>query len=484
MLQSQKLKWVYALAALFILTNAAFLYFEVFWFVLLPFALLLVLYYFFSLDKLMWFIVFTTPLSVIIKHQDFNIGVSLPTEPFIFGVMVMFFLKLFFEKNPVDKKLLYHPVTIAIVAHLCWIFITCFTSIMPMVSFKYLLVKLWFIITFYFVGSHLFKDYSNIKRYMWIYIIPLTGVAIYTIIHHSMYGFEQKPAHWVMNPFFNDHTSYAAILAMFFPILLGFVYNSSYSFYIKFVTSLLIVIHALAIILSYTRAAWLSLVMVLGVYIILELKIKFRTLAIAFITLVLLFFTFQEQFVMKLEKNRQDSSDDISKHVQSISNISSDASNLERVNRWHAAFKMFKERPVFGWGPGTYQFKYAPYQLSYEKTIISTDFGEKGNAHSEYIGPLCESGMLGSLSFILIIGIVIYRTVILYNSMQKSEMKLLLVVMFLGFLTYVIHGSLNNFLDTDKAAVPFWGFVAAIVAIDIYHSKEQDSRIKRQEPGV
>ena len=299
-----------------------------------------------------------------------------------------------------------------------------------------------------------------------------------------MYGFEQKPAHWVMNPFFNDHTSYAAILAMFFPILLGFVYNSSYSFYIKFVTSLLIVIHALAIILSYTRAAWLSLVMVLGVYIILELKIKFRTLAIAFITLVLLFFTFQEQFVMKLEKNRQDSSDDISKHVQSISNISSDASNLERVNRWHAAFKMFKERPVFGWGPGTYQFKYAPYQLSYEKTIISTDFGEKGNAHSEYIGPLCESGMLGSLSFILIIGIVIYRTVILYNSMQKSEMKLLLVVMFLGFLTYVIHGSLNNFLDTDKAAVPFWGFVAAIVAIDIYHSKEQDSRIKRQEPGV
>ena len=145
---------------------------------------------------------------------------------------------------------------------------------------------------------------------------------------------------------------------------------------------------------------------------------------------------------------------------------------------------MFKERPVFGWGPGTYQFKYAPYQLSYEKTIISTDFGEKGNAHSEYIGPLCESGILGSLSFILIIGIVIYRAVILYNSMQKSEMKLLLVVMFLGFLTYVIHGSLNNFLDTDKAAVPFWGFVAAIVAIDIYHSKEQDSRIKRQEPGV
>ena len=30
---------------------------------------------------------------------------------------------------------------------------------------------------------------------------------------------------------------------------------------------------------------------------------------------------------------------------------------------------------------------------------------------------------------------------------------------------------LNNYLDTDKASIPFWGMIALIVAIDIYHSK-------------
>ena len=35
--------------------------------------------------------------------------------------------------------------------------------------------------------------------------------------------------------------------------------------------------------------------------------------------------------------------------------------------------------------------------------------------------------------------------------------------------TYFIHGLLNNFLDSDKLAVPFWGFLAIIVAIDCFH---------------
>jgi len=51
--------------------------------------------------------------------------------------------------------------------------------------------------------------------------------------------------------------------------------------------------------------------------------------------------------------------------------------------------------PVFGFGPGTYQFEYGPYQHSTEKTLISTNFGDRGNAHSEYIGPLAEEGLPG-----------------------------------------------------------------------------------------
>ena len=177
--------------------------------------------------------------------------------------------------------------------------------------------------------------------------------------------------------------------------------------------------------------------------------------------------------IMELERNNQDSSDNLSEHVESISNVSTDASNMERLNRWGSAWRMFLERPVFGWGPGVYVFEYAPFQLSKDKTIITTNAGANGNAHSEYIGPLAESGILGMLSVILLIILVFYRGSLLYHKLPKGELKDVVLVTLLGFFTYVVHGLLNNYLDTDKASVPFWGFIALIIAIDIYHSKEK-----------
>jgi O-antigen ligase len=186
-------------------------------------------------------------------------------------------------------------------------------------------------------------------------------------------------------------------------------------------------------------------------------------------------FVYQTEIVMKLERNRQDASQDFDKHIESISNISTDASNLERINRWNAAFRMFEERPIFGWGPGTYSFEYAPFQHAHEKTIISTNMGDKGNAHSEYIGPLCESGVMGALTFIAIIICVLSTGFRLYYTIKDKETKNLVLVMLLGFITYIVHGTLNNFLDTDKASVPFWGFVAMIVAIDLYHKNREEA---------
>ena len=183
-------------------------------------------------------------------------------------------------------------------------------------------------------------------------------------------------------------------------------------------------------------------------------------------------FTFQEDILIKLEKNRQDSSGDLAEHVESISNVASDASNLERINRWNCALRMFEERPVFGWGPGTYKFQYAPFQSSQELTIISTNFGDLGNAHSEYLGPLAEMGVLGLLTLLAIIILFYAKSIQLYYKLQNKELKVLVMSCIAGFTTYVTHGVLNNFLDTDKASLPFWGFMAVIVAIDVYYKNK------------
>ena len=163
-----------------------------------------------------------------------------------------------------------------------------------------------------------------------------------------------------------------------------------------------------------------------------------------------------------------------------MTNISTDASNVERLNRWSCAIRMFEQRPVFGWGPGTYMFQYAPFQLSYEKTIISTNEGDRGNAHSEYLGPLAESGLFGILYFILIAVFSIYTGLRAYKYAVNKEIKTLSLFALLGLITYFVHGFLNNFLDTDKLSSLFWGSIAFLVVADIYFTEKPEKEEKNQ----
>ncbi|NCA86468.1 MAG: O-antigen ligase family protein [Clostridia bacterium] len=472
MTEKLKLYWVYGISLLFILLNAVLMVREFYWMLLLPLAAVVLMLYVFSLDKLLLLIVFATPLAVNIESIEANLGVSLPTEPLMFGVLIIFVVKII-GGFPYDRRVMGHPLTVAILLNLIWVLITTFTSELPVVSIKFMLARLWFVIPFFFVGVILFRKFSNTKRFIWLYVIAMLIVIGYTLVRHAQYGFDEESGHWVMSPFYNDHTAYGAAIAMFVPFIFGFIFDKSYSFSMRATAFIVFLILAVAIVLSYSRAAWISVLAALLVYIVVLLKIKFKWLLTIFTILIISFFTFQHQILEVLERNEQDSSTDFVEHVQSIYNISSDASNLERINRWQAGLRMFRERPLLGWGPGTYQFLYAPFQRSKEKTIISTNAGDLGNAHSEYIGPMAEQGLPGLLTLLLIVGIAIYTGLKVHRRATNPEVRLMALLTVLALIAYFVHGFLNNFLDTDKASVPIWGFFAIILALDLYHTKEK-----------
>lgn len=463
-----KLIWVYVISAVFIALNTILIVKEHYWGFILPLILVFVLLFIFSLDKIILIITFLTPLAVNVRSFDLQLGISIPTEPLMFGVLLIFLLKLFYEDS-VDKKFIKHPVTIAILINLSWIFITSLTSQIPLVSFKFLLARLWFLVPFYFLGVRLFRKFENISLFIWLYIIPLSGVILYSLYNHSIAGFDEDLGHHVMVPFYNDHTAYGAAIALFLPFIFINIFDREKTTSKRFSIFAVFVLFVVAIILSYSRAAWISVAAAVVVYLIILLRIKFKWLALVFVILVAGFFSFQNEIFEKLEKNSRESSTNFADHLKSITNISSDASNLERINRWQSALRMFREHPVLGIGPGTYQFLYAPYQLSKEKTIISTNAGDRGNAHSEYIGPLTESGVLGMLSFLAIVVCVIYTALRVYRRSGNRKVRIISLVLMLGLVTYYVHGTLNNFLDSDKASVPFWGFTAIIVALDLYY---------------
>ena len=472
MTKKAKIGWIYLIAALFV-AIAMFLLVKKdnYLFFALPVVLGILLLYIFSLDKVMMMISLLVPLSVTLEEFE-QLAVSLPAEPLLAGVLILFVAKLLYN-GKYDQRVARHPVSIVIYCLFTWMVVTTITSEMPVVSIKFIVSRLWFIIPSFFVCALIFKKPKNIDWFIWLYIAGLCIVVVYTTINHAKNGFDGNSAHWVMSPFYNDHTAYGAALAIYLILAITYAFLPGLKPIRRILVLGVVAVLSIAMVLSSCRAAWISLVASLVVLICVLLKIKFRWILTALVILVGLFFAFQHQIIDALEHNSQDASGDVVENIKSITNISTDASNLERINRWQSAFRLFAERPVFGWGPGTYQFVYAPYQMSKEKTIISTNAGDGGNAHSEYIGPLAEQGFMGTILMLTLVICVVYTGLKAYSRSKNKKAKVLALGATLAFFGYFVHGFLNNFLDTDKLAVPVWSCAALIVILDLYYSRQE-----------
>lgn len=422
---------------------------------------------FFHADWAMYLIALSTPFSVILNVKDVQLGLSLPSEALMIMVTLIFFARILYDLR-IDRTFLKSPISIAILIYLGWMLLTCLTSERPVVSLKFFASKLWFITSCYWFFMQMVNDdLKNAVRYFNCYAIGLAIIVCITTYKHAISGFDEHYAHWVMTPFYNDHTAYGAALAFMLPLSLGFFFLPDNNLKNRIFYLLISLILATGLYLSYSRAAWISLMMSIGVLVILKLRIKLSWLVSGGLIVGALLFFYADDILYKMSRNSQDSSGNFVEHIQSMSNISTDASNTERINRWVAAFGMIQERPVFGWGPGTYQFEYAPFQHGYYRTVISTDFGDGGNAHSEYIGPCAETGIPGAITVFVLVFMFLYCGIKTYIYSDDKTVRILSLCMTLALVSYYTHGVFNNFLDTDKLSVLVWAAMAVISVCDV-----------------
>ena len=474
MIATRDLKWFYAIGFLFIAACVVSFVFEFYYILVLP-AIPIVFYLLFYRTKyLFYFLAFATPLSIPVKDIGGGIGMSIPTEPVIFFLFIGIIFQLF-AGGTFDHRVLKEPLTIIIGLDLLWMIITSVSSTMPLVSAKYTLARAWFILVFYLGLSHFFKKKDVMMIFIWCFSIATTILTLYTLKNHAAESFTRLYSYTAMRPFLPDHGMYAAAISFVIPPMLVFgLYGKRMRlnwFGVMMALGLAAIV-IVGVIFSFTRASWLSLVAALFVWVLLLLKVKFRTVAIVCATVIAGFLTFQQTIWEELSRNKQDSDDDIEEHVQSFSNVSTDPSNLERLNRWSCAHRMFLDKPVLGFGPGTYTYQYAPYQISNEMSIISTHSGDLGNVHSEYLRPLAESGVLSGIFFPIMVLYTVYLGFDSYYRCRDPRYKYLVLGALLGLITYFTHGFLNNYSDFDKIAVPMWGFMAVIVAVRHFYLPE------------
>ena len=450
----------------------------IWWVSLLPVVLAFISLLFFKPTQFWLVLVFLTPFSIIADVSSFHSSLSLPTEPLVVIMMLLLLIK-FLISGVAASKYLKHPISIIIMLYVAWMLITSLFSSMPLVSIKAFISRFWFIVVFFFFGIQVFNDKKNIPKYIWAYTLGLGIVIIYTLHRHSQEFFSHQYSYYAALPFFKDHNIYAVVVAFFIPPLAVMFFEKklyNYGLFKGALLGFLLGVFTVGVVLSYTRAAWVSLAAAILIGIFMLFRVKLRTLLITSIVGLLILAVSWSQIMLYLSKNKTESDTNLDAHVKSIYNVTSDDSNTERLNRWNAAYRMFLERPVFGWGPNTYQFQYAPFQLSKLKTKISTNQGNLGNAHSEFIGPLAEMGLIGLLLVLaLALTALHYGFKICYESPDRLQRYTALFVV-LSLVTYYVHGLLNNYLDIDKANVAFWAFFAILVVTDVKRKELMDKQ--------
>ena len=455
---------------LFAVANSILLLKDFYYLSLLPLAGIVVLLFVVRYETALLCMALLTPFAIDVALFP-KMELSMPVEPMMILFTLLFLFRVLASRS-YDTRILRHPVTLCLMASLVWMLVTACFSQRPLVSFKYWVARLWFVIPFFFAAAQIFRQPARIRQFFWCYAIGLIAVVALATAKTVGNFSDLQTLHRVMRPFYNDHTAYGCVIALFLPAAFYFIFSRNSRGWSRLFFLAIFGLLLVGLFFSYCRAAWLSVLGAIGVYVLIRLGMKVKWMVLLFGLGVGMFFAYQSDVLYKLGKNHQDSSYELADQIKSISNISTDASNLERLNRWASAIRMWKEHPVMGCGPGTYQFLYAGYQRSYQLSTISTNAGNLGNAHSEYIGPLTEQGVPGVALIVCIFMTTFATGVRVYRTARDKSVANMALAFTLSLLTYYIHGMFNNFLDTDKLSVPFWAFTAVVVALDVYADKK------------
>lgn len=446
------------------------------WILVVPFIVLTVYASIVDL-RLVFFLLFATiPFSTEVSFEN-GFSTDFPVEFFIIYLMFAYFAYLIFHAKTISSKFFRHPLTLLLIFHTLWIGITCLHSYDMMVSFKFFLAKIWYVVTFYFLAGMVIKNLKDLKILFWCVYIPLFLTVVIVLIRHSAFNFDFKNVNYVFYPFYRNHVDYACLLALVFP----YIYYSAL-WYKKWSNTWLFLVFSIvfifiAINLSYTRAAIGAIFVAAAAYYVIRFRLIKPVMIAATLSVVgvIMYLAKDNKYLgLAPDYNKtitHKSFEDLLEATYKLEDIST----MERVYRWVAGFHMFKQEPWFGFGPGNFYFNYKSYTVSSFYTYVSRN-PEKSGIHSYYLMTLVEQGIVGLSVFMLMIYYALAKAEVVYHALKDRESKLFLMSGILSFVVILTLLLINDMVETDKVGPFFFLSLVMITNMDLKVQREKEEQ--------
>jgi O-antigen ligase len=456
-----------ALASCTVLGLLGALYLEAPVLAALPFGLMFAWLTLHDFRAIYLFMLACLPLGTEVYFSD-SLSTDLPTEPLIIALTGVGLLYVLQNPRRLVGAWLLHPMTVLLAAIVAWMLVCVVFSTYPIVSLKFWVAKIWYLTVFYLMGWLLVRHDQDARQLVVWVVVPLALATLKVVVHHATMDFGFKEINEAVLPFFRNHVSYAAMLALLLPPSFLFLLREKRGSRAWWLWVAAIAVMFFGMATAYTRAAYIALFLAFLAYWTIRFRLMRHALLLGMAVLlsVVVYLMDGRRYLEFVPSQQTVAHTDFGSIVEATSQLE-DVSTMERYYRWVAAVRMSGEKPWMGFGPGTFYNNYQDYTLNRFSTYVSAN-PERSGVHNYFLMTLCDQGLIG---LVLILALTLYGLYLgerVWHQSPPHSLRRTLVMS--ATLTIVVTDAfllMNDLLETDKVGTLYYLNLAILVALDL-----------------
>lgn len=437
---------------------------EYFW-LAVPFGIALSYFGWQHINVLFFLLLATLPFSAEYHFND-KLGTDIPDEFLMLITAALFFMYFSYKPEAVTKDYRRHPLLLFLFFSFIWILITALFSTDQFISFKFFLAKCWYLGAFVLAPLIVFKNKQAIKIAAMVIAAAMFTVTSIILVRHFGYNFRFADINNAAQPFFRNHVNYSAMLVCTIPLFVA-CYRLTGSKKIRLLLSIAILVLLVALFFSYSRGAWLALLVGLTAYWLIRKKLLFLSFIVAIIVSVaFLFWAKNNDHYIKYAPDFKTTifHKDFREHLIATYRLK-DVSTEERFYRWIAGVRMVKDNWLTGYGPNTFYYNYKPYAIPAFKTWVS-DNKEHSTVHNYFLLITLEQGIPGLIFFLILIGGMLYYAQRIYHLTSDAFYKTVAATAGAIIFMLIVVNFLSDLIETDKIGSIFFLCLSVLIAAD------------------
>lgn len=391
-------------------------------------------------------ILFAGALAAIFGLQAFGINMK---SNLVVGLLMVIPGILIFTKH-MNPKLKFDKEELMLFIFLAFFIVSTFLSSSPY-GYKEYMTFVGGALLYLFV-SNLRTSKLPVRQFHWLTVLIITVFSLFGI-----YEITTGPASRLDGLFYgaevysNYPNAMAQLLLFGIPItwLLYRYYQKNKT--VRTVISLALVINLMALWLTFSRAGYIAFAIMLGASAALYLVREKKPVEMFRITATILTFIIIGWIGAVGINSLNEQPIDIEERVTS-EDVSSEKSLTERYGFWSGSLKMASDRPVFGVGPGSFEYFYPEYQ----KGLLAIS----DHPHNLLLKILTENGYLATLSFFIFLALVAIKSMweYIWIKNKESESYGILMIVFLGL-------TLHNLVDYNLNFTLLWLIYFSVIGL-------------------